>query len=47
MTTLRLILGDQLTRGISALSDLDPSQDVVLMVDVAEETTCVRHHNQK
>jgi deoxyribodipyrimidine photolyase-related protein len=47
MTTLRLVLGDQLTRGVSALRDLDPGRDVVLMVEVAEETTYVRHHKQK
>ncbi len=34
---LRLILGDQLTRGISALSGIDPARDVVLMVEVAAE----------
>ncbi len=47
MKTLRFLLGDQLTRQISALRDLDPSQDVVLMVEVAEENTYVRHHQQK
>ena len=45
--TLRLILGDQLTRGLSALSDLNPATDVVLMVEVAAETTYVPHHKQK
>ncbi len=45
--TLRLILGDQLTRGLSALSDIDPVRDVVLMVEVAAETTYVPHHKQK
>ena len=44
---LRFVLGDQLTRGLSALSDLDPGQDVVLLVEVAEEATHVRHHKQK
>jgi deoxyribodipyrimidine photolyase-related protein len=47
MRTLRFILGDQLTRRISSLADLDPATDVVLMVEVAEETTYVRHHKQK
>lgn len=49
MTTVRLVLGDQLTRGVSSLSDLlpgDPSQ-VVLMVEVQEEATYVPHHRQK
>ena len=36
--SLRLILGDQLTAGISSLADLDPARDVVLMVEVASET---------
>lgn len=44
---LRLVLGDQLTRGLASLADLDRSRDVVLMVEVAEEATHVRHHKQK
>jgi deoxyribodipyrimidine photolyase-related protein len=40
------ILGDQLTRGLSALDGLSPA-DIVLMVEVADETTYVRHHKQK
>lgn len=47
MTTLRLVLGDQLSRNLSSLRDLDPARDVVLLVEVAEETTYVRHHKQK
>ena len=47
MTVLRLVLGDQLTRGVAALRDLDPTRDVVLMAEVAAETTYVRHHKQK
>jgi deoxyribodipyrimidine photolyase-related protein len=47
MTTLRLVLGDQLTRDLASLSDLDPASDVVLLVEVAEETTYVGHHKQK
>jgi deoxyribodipyrimidine photolyase-related protein len=47
MTTLRFILGDQLTRDIASLRDIDPAGDVVLMVEAAEETTYVRHHKQK
>jgi len=45
--TLRFVLGDQLTRSLSALSDLDPEADVVLMVEVGDETSYVRHHPQK
>ncbi|MDR4308804.1 cryptochrome/photolyase family protein [Chelatococcus sambhunathii] len=44
---LRLILGDQLTRGVASLKDLDPARDVVLMAEVMEEATYVRHHKQK
>lgn len=47
MKTLRFILGDQLSRSISSLSDLDPSTDIVLLVEVHQEATYVRHHKQK
>ena len=47
MKTLRLVLGDQLCRSISALRDIDRNRDVVLMVEVYEENTYVRHHKQK
>jgi deoxyribodipyrimidine photolyase-related protein len=47
VTVLRLVLGDQLTRTVSALDGLDPTRDVVLMAEVAEETTYVPHHRQK
>lgn len=36
--TLRLILGDQLSREISSLSDIDYENDVVLMCEVMEES---------
>ncbi len=45
--TLRLILGDQLTPDISALQDLDPKTDVVLMAEVMAECTYVKHHAKK
>jgi deoxyribodipyrimidine photolyase-related protein len=45
--SLRFVLGDQLTRSLSALRDLDPARDVVLMVEVAAEAKSVRHHKQK
>ena len=41
------MLGDQLTRRIASLTDLDPEHDVVLMVEVRAEVTYVRHHKQK
>ena len=34
---LRLVLGDQLSRGLAGLADLDPAKDVVLMAEVVEE----------
>ena len=46
MSTLRIVLGDQLTRGLSSLRDYVPG-DTVLMMEVAEETTYVRHHKRK
>ena len=47
MTTLRVILGDQCSAGLSALEGLDPARDVVLMAEVRAECTYVRHHKQK
>ncbi|MFY7960165.1 MAG: cryptochrome/photolyase family protein [Elsteraceae bacterium] len=44
---LRFVLGDQLSRGVSSLRDLDPARDVVLMVEVQEEATYVPHHPKK
>lgn len=47
MTVLRVVLGDQLTRSVAALRDLDPGRDVVLMAEVTTEATYVRHHPKK
>jgi deoxyribodipyrimidine photolyase-related protein len=47
MTTLRLILGDQLSGSLSALSDIDLDCDTVLIAEVREEATYVRHHKKK
>ena len=44
---LRLVLGDQLSEGLSSLSDLDPKSDVVLMAEVIEEVSYVKHHKRK
>ncbi|MBN9672744.1 cryptochrome/photolyase family protein [Roseibium aggregatum] len=44
---LVLVLGDQLTTGISSLRRADPARDRVLMVEVTEEATYVRHHKKK
>jgi deoxyribodipyrimidine photolyase-related protein len=45
--TLRLVLGDQLSDGLSALEDIDTETDVVLMAEVRGEATYVGHHKQK
>lgn len=45
--TLRLVLGDQLSDRLSALGGLDPACDVVLIAEVQDEATYVRHHKQK
>ena len=47
MKTLRLILGDQLNRDISALEGIDSRTDVILMAEVMQEATYVKHHKQK
>jgi len=47
MSALRIILGDQLSFDMSALAGHDPAQDIVLMMEVMEENTYVRHHKQK
>ncbi|UPY34948.1 cryptochrome/photolyase family protein [Sediminicoccus sp. KRV36] len=44
---LRLVLGDQCSASLSALEDLDPARDVVLMMEVQAECTYVPHHPQK
>ncbi len=47
VSTLRFVLGDQLTRGVSSLRDLDLARDVVLLAEVHDEATSVPHHPQK
>ncbi len=44
---LIFILGDQLSKRIASLQAADPKRDVVLMAEVATETTYVRHHKKK
>jgi deoxyribodipyrimidine photolyase-related protein len=46
MASLRLILGDQLSHSLSALEGAVKG-DVILMMEVVEEATYVRHHKQK
>jgi deoxyribodipyrimidine photolyase-related protein len=50
MTTCRnliLLPGDQLSPNLSALKAADPSRDRVLIVEVEDEATYVRHHKKK
>ena len=47
MANLILILGDQLSTTLSALRDADPHQDRILMAEVRDEATYVRHHKKK
>ena len=46
MSSLRLVLADQLTREVAGLRGLAPG-DTVLMAEVWDEATYVRHHKQK
>ncbi len=41
------ILGDQLSMTLSALDGIDPARATLLIMEVAEETTYVRHHKRK
>ncbi len=41
------ILGDQLSRNLSSLGGLNPGDATILMMEVWDEATYVRHHKQK
>ena len=47
MSTLRLILGDQLSQSISSLEGCDQSEDIILMCELWSEATYVKHHKKK
>ncbi|MCB1186877.1 cryptochrome/photolyase family protein [bacterium] len=47
MSCLRLVLGDQLSRSLPSLSGVDRQRDVVLLCEVLEEASYVRHHRKK
>ncbi|WP_324806284.1 cryptochrome/photolyase family protein [Sphingomonas sp. LY29] len=47
MTVLIPILGDQLSHDLASMRDIDRGEAVVLMMEVVEETTYVRHHQRK
>ena len=46
MKTLRVILGDQLSDGIATLKDMGET-DIILMAEVMDEASYVRHHKKK
>jgi deoxyribodipyrimidine photolyase-related protein len=47
VTTLIPILGDQCSHGLASLAGADPATSIVLMMEVADEATYVRHHPHK
>ena len=47
MPTLRLILADQLSHSLASLHDCDVSNDWVLIAEVREEASYVKHHKKK
>lgn len=47
MSALRIILGDQLSHDIAALKGCDKARDTILMCEVMQEATYVRHHKKK
>ncbi len=47
MTILIPILGDQLSHGLASLRGVSKNDAVILLMEVAEETTYVRHHKAK
>ncbi|MBD8890557.1 cryptochrome/photolyase family protein [Roseibium litorale] len=44
---LLLVLGDQLSPGLDIFKDGDPERDLVLLAEIAEEASYVRHHKKK
>lgn len=47
MATLRLILGDQLSETISSLKECQLAEDIILLCEVWNEATYVKHHQKK
>lgn len=45
--TIRFILGDQLSHGLSSLTDADPDRDLIVMAEPRDELQYVPHHRQK
>ena len=47
MTTLRIILGDQLSKSISSLEEANQEQDIIFICETWEQATHVKHHKKK
>jgi deoxyribodipyrimidine photolyase-related protein len=47
MKTLRLVLDDQLSKDISSLIGCSKSEDTILICEVWNESTYVKHHKKK
>lgn len=47
MTTMRVILWDQLSTAISSLRDADKKKDIIVFCEVREECVYVKHHKKK
>ena len=47
MSTLRLVLADQLSDSLPSLKDADKKHDTIMLCEVMEEATYVPHHPKK
>ena len=47
MAQLLLVMGDQLSRNLASLQGADPASDIIVMGELSQEATSVRHHKQK
>ena len=47
MSTLRVVMGDQLTHHLASLREADKMSDVIVMGELSAEATSVRHHKKK
>ena len=47
MAALILVLGDQLTDSLPVIAGAVKSKDTILMAEVREEATYVKHHKKK
>jgi deoxyribodipyrimidine photolyase-related protein len=47
MNSIILILWDQLSDSISSLKDYNPDTDIILICEVLDDITYVKHHKKK